>query len=267
MPAEKELEVKMAVADSRLFAKILADPALRDMNVGDGPRTRQFEAFYYDTADFSLQQAGIAYRIRREGEEWVATVKCDKGSGGALFNREELNENISSPDPSLKYFAGTNLGERLSLILGDARLQMLFSTKFNRTVQTLRAGAGSLVELALDHGMIWSGSVGCPISEVEIELKDGCTTDLLNLAGWLAEHFHLQPEPLSKYARGLALLDSGQTNRKNVRPSIVRPVPSEFLSICVQDIFAAQSDCIKAQCVSESIRAPEDSNSQDTFPC
>jgi len=254
MPAENELEVKMAVADPRLFAKILADPDVKSLQLGDGPLKRQFEALYYDTSDFALQKAGIAYRIRREGEDWVATVKCDKGSSGALFSREEINEKIPRPDPSAKYFTGTNLGDRLSLLLGEARLQLLFSTKFERTTLLLKTGSNSLAELALDHGMIWSGSVGCPISELELELKEGNIGDILNLAGWFAGVFHLHPEPLSKYARGLALIGMDQTRPDFNSASGARLTPPALLSSCAGAIFAAQAESIQSQCVPDTIR-------------
>ena len=254
MPAENELEVKMAVTDPRLFGKILSDPSLLAMESGAGQCTREFEALYYDTADFALQHSGIAYRIRREGDEWVATVKSDKGSGGALFSREELNEKIKSPDPSTKYFFGTNLGERLSLLIGNKRLQPLFSTKFERTTMTLRAGSASLVELALDHGMIWSGAGGTPIAEVELELKEGCVSDLLSLAGWLAAHFHLRPEPMSKYARGLALLDNEERKQEPSRISLTHPLPCSLLPVAIRDIFSAQALGIDARCLPETIR-------------
>jgi len=244
----------MAVADPRLFGKILSDPLLLAMESGTGPLIREFEALYYDTSDFALQHSGIAYRIRREGDEWVATVKSDKGSGGALFNREELNEKIASPEPSVKYFFGTNLGERLSLLVGNKRLQPLFSTKFDRTTMTLRAGSASLVELALDHGMIWGGAGGTPIAEVELELKEGCVSDLLNLAGWLAAHFHLRPEPLSKYARGLALLESEETQQELPCISLTHPLPSNLLPVCIRDIFSAQTHGINTRCLPETIR-------------
>ena len=255
MPAEKELEIKLAVPDLNIFGRILSDSAINLMQTKEGPITRQFEALYFDTVDFSLQKAGIAYRIRREGDEWVATIKSDNGSKGALFNREEVNEKITSPEPSVKYFVGTHLGDRLIRVLGDARLQLLFTTKFDRTTLMLRTGASSVVEMALDHGTIWSGAVGSPILELELELKEGSVPDLMNLAGELASQFHIHPEPLSKYARGLALLDCGQTMQPVHWSSKSQFTPAGLLLLCVKDIFASQSDSIKQQCTPNTIRA------------
>ena len=82
-----ELEIKLAVTDSRLFEVILTDPQILKLSHGNAPLTRNFEALYFDTPSFALQRQGFAYRIRREGPEWIATVKCDRSSGGGLTVR------------------------------------------------------------------------------------------------------------------------------------------------------------------------------------
>lgn len=252
MPANTELEIKLAVPDHRLCAQILSDPDVQAIKIPAEHRTKLFEAFYYDTSDFALHKAGIAYRLRREGEDWIATAKSDTGSGGALFSREELNEKALSPDPAVRYFNGTRLGDRMAIVLGESNLQLLFSTKFERTTMLLKAGNASLVELAMDRGMIWGGSAGIPISEVELELKEGCIHDLLQLAGWVAEKFHLHPEPLSKYARGLSMLNpEGFIIKKRV----ARLDPLPLLSACIGDLFEAQSIVLREQGKQESIKA------------
>ena len=255
MPAETELEIKLAVPDHRLWTKLWSDPGLQAMQTDSERQTRQFEALYYDTADFSLQKSGIAYRIRREGEEWVATVKSDSGSGGALFSREELNEKIERPDPSIQHFTETRLGERMAAILGEQRLQLLFSTKFERTTLRLKTVNASLIELAMDHGMIWSGSSGIPISEMELELKEGCAGELLQFAGWIAEKFHLHPEPLSKYARGLSLLNIEGADWKSAEHPMRRPEPRGLLTASISGVFTAQASALREQGGAESIKA------------
>ena len=74
MPEGSELEIKLAISDNRLFDSILADAELGAMMQGGDPVTRTFEALYFDTPQFLLQKSGYAYRIRHEGQDWVATV-------------------------------------------------------------------------------------------------------------------------------------------------------------------------------------------------
>ena len=88
MAGNSELEIKLAVSDMRLFDIILSDPQILELSQGNVAETRNFEALYYDTASFALQRQGISYRVRREGQEWVATLKSDRSSGGGEFDRE-----------------------------------------------------------------------------------------------------------------------------------------------------------------------------------
>ena len=145
MAGNSELEIKLAVSDMRLFDIILSDPQILELSQGNVAETRNFEALYYDTASFALQRQGISYRVRREGQEWVATLKSDRSSGGGLVNREEWNEAVKGPDTAQLAFAGTHAGDRLSQAIGQEKLQVLFTTSFVRTTLMLQTSGGSLV--------------------------------------------------------------------------------------------------------------------------
>lgn len=207
MAEDSEIEVKLAVKDHRLFEAILGDPEVRSRMIGAEPTTRTFEAMYFDTQDQALRQAGFAYRIRREGDRWIATVKSDRtAAAGGLSDREEFSEEVSGPDVPLIPFEGTHWGDRLVRAIGGEKLRLLFTTRFTRTTLDLRLENGTSVELALDHGMIWGGQGGEPLCELELELKSGSVCGLLMFAGELAGRWHLLPELRSKYERGLDLL-------------------------------------------------------------
>ena len=260
MAEGSELEIKLAVTDSRLFELILTDPQILQLAQGEAPLTRNFEALYFDTPSFALQRQGFAYRIRREGAEWIATVKCDRSSGGGLVAREEWNETVKGPDAVKLAFAGTNVGERLEKTIGDEQLQLLFTSNFSRTVLMLRTEEDTLVELALDRGTIWGGIGGTPICELELELKEGKVSQLLELAGWVASHWHLLPENNSKYARGLQLLQTGQSSQsplaaeesaKNGLP----PLLTTLADRCIAELFVMQTAVQTQGATPESIRA------------
>jgi len=254
-----EMEVKLAVADSRLFDLIVAHPEICAMKMGTGSVTQSFEALYYDTPGFALQQNGIAYRVRHEGEQWIATVKSDIESGGGFSNREEWNEPVEGPEPSLKPFIGTYIGDRLLMAVGQERFQLLFSTRFMRTVTMLLTPNGSQIEMAMDRGTIWSGMEGTPISELELELKSGTITDLLQLAGWIAGQWHLLPEAKSKFARGLELLRSNSPGipsffPDNQQKEIPKPTTIALSNYSISSIFASQKRLLTEQAASESVR-------------
>ena len=259
MPEGSELEIKLAISDNRLFDLILADAELSAMMQGGDPVTRTFEALYFDTPQFLLQKNGYAYRIRHEGQDWVATVKSDLSTSGGLSEREEWNEKVSGPAPSSNPFAGTNVGDRLALILGAEKLQLLFSTRFSRTTAQLLTAGGATVELALDKGTIWSGQTGTPISELELELKEGSPSELLNLAARIAGRWHLLPEVKSKFVRGLELL---QTNNPEFKAIFTQappekagdPTPLILLNTQIKELFTLQSFLSTAAPTPENIR-------------
>lgn len=254
-----EMEVKLAVADSSLFDLIVAHPEICAMKMGTGSVTQSFEALYYDTPGFSLQQNGLAYRVRHEGEQWIATVKSDIESGGGFSTREEWNESVAGPEPSLKPFIGTHLGDRLLLAVGLERFQLLFSTRFTRTITMLQTPKGSQIEMAMDHGMIWSGTEGSPISELELELKSGTISDLLQMSGWIAGQWHLLPEAKSKFVRGLELLRNNSPSIPNYssdiqQKEISKPTTIALTNFSINNIFAGQKRLLTEGASSESVR-------------
>ena len=260
MPEGSELEIKLAISDNRLFDLILADAELGAMMQGGDPVTRTFEALYFDTPQFLLQKNGYAYRIRHEGQDWVATVKSDLSTSGGLSEREEWNEKVSGPAPSSNPFAGTNVGDRLALILGAEKLQLLFSTRFSRTTACLLTDGGAAIEMALDKGTIWSGLAGIPICELELELKEGAPSELMKLAARIAGRWHLLPEVKSKFARGLELLQTSNPELKaifNQLPPEKKPEPTPMILLNSQmkELFLLQSDLFNATPTPENIKA------------
>jgi len=254
-----ELEIKFAVSEPRLFDIIIADPQLLLMAKHKKPITQNYEALYYDTPDFALRKAGISYRIRKEGADWIATFKSDSGSSGSLFSREEWNEKVSGPEASRKPFDGTFAGERMVKKTGNQRLQLLFSTNFSRTTLQLETSSGAMIEIALDRGTIWSGSGTAQISELEIELKKGKTSQLLELAAWIAPKWNLLPENRSKYVRGIELLEFGSTSEgissHDISVTLTAiPTLTSLVDHCAADMFRAQAFLLADGASPKSIR-------------
>lgn len=176
------------------------------------------EARYYDTQDQALQKAGFAYRVRREGDNWVATVKNDGSSEGGLHKRAEWN--LPSPDgePCPELFAELPVGLPLLQAIADQPLVVLFITEFERRSVDLQF-ENAYIELAVDSGNILAGELSEPILELELELKAGEPRALLRLGASLAREIPLLPEPKSKFYRALLLA------------GIVEPQPTKPLMI------------------------------------
>ena len=254
-----EIEIKFALPENRLFELIVQDPELLMLAQNIAPVSRTFEALYFDTPSFALQQNGFAFRLRHEGEDWVATVKSDRQASGGLSEREEWNEKVDGPELSHAPFAGTHVGERIAKIIGREKLQLLFSTRFSRTVIQLNIAEGTEIEMALDRGTIWSGLQGSPINELELELKSGSVSELLKLSAGIAGRWHLLPELKSKFARGLDLLNSNQPGlpdlpRENNRTDTKEPTSTSLINSCVAELFAVQNRTLANNAAPESVR-------------
>lgn len=206
MSTEVELKLRLPSLQAR---RLQAHPVLGETTA----QKYRLLNTYYDTPEFDLRQRRIALRLRRKGwSVWLMTVKGGDSGAGGLAQRSEWE---APTQPGVFDFGiVTDAGLREFLELHHSRLQPVFSTDFTRTAWTIRR-AGAVVELALDRGKISAGTpadgskpVSVPLCEVELELVDGESPDVLfDLAIDLATDLHLHPEVLSKAERGYALAD------------------------------------------------------------
>jgi len=199
-----EVELKLRLLNPESWASVFTAPALTELNAS-ALENKRMEACYFDSSDQALQHAGIAYRVRLEGGQWVATVKAGGTSSGGLHQRQEWNVKVTDPLPSIEYFQQTEAGPMLTSILGDNPLLPLFSTAFDRQTIEINVSDGSRVELAVDIGFIIADDRQEPIAEVELELLAGNPAAVLHLGAELARTVPLIVEPRSKYFRGLQL--------------------------------------------------------------
>ncbi len=188
-------------------------------------RRIRLQAGYADTADRRLAAAGLALRLRREGRQWVQTLK---GRGDGLMARPEHEVAVpggaSLPAFDAARHAGTPVGERLRALLADgAPLEVLYRTDIRRTLRTLRSG-GAQVELAHDRGHIEAAGQRLPVDELEFELKAGPATALVAVAArWVARH-GLWWDVRTKSERGFRLAEGlAQVPAQHAGPSAVAP--------------------------------------------
>lgn len=252
MAGYTETELKLQVTDPGIWEELLSAELLAAAD--QPPVTRVLEAWYYDTADQALQRGRLAYRVRREGEQWVATVKGDGQSAGGLHCRQEWNVAVADAVPDVEPFMTTPVGSRLRQTIGEAELLPLLTTRFQRRIVTISTADGSQVEVAADQGEIIVPETDRrePILEVELELKQGRPAALLRLGAELSRRFPLLPEPKSKFYRGLVL--AGLAGREAQEPP--RPVSlagGDSLGAClerlmpelVQQVLAAQGEFLR----------------------
>ena len=239
MSKHTETELKLYCTDESVWGKIMTAEALAAVAVPGSEVTQQLEARYFDTPSHTLQKAKLAYRIRREGENWVATIKGGGSSKGGLHARLEWNVSVSNSEPEIGAFSHTEIGLKLQEIVGDEILEPIMITSFERKKVDVVMPDGSTIEVAADKGAIIAGEKTAPILEIELELKTGQPVSLFMLGADLAREYPLLPEPDSKFYRGLLLAGlSAENPKKNVLPQVDKTKPiGEALSVLLIELI------------------------------
>lgn len=168
-------------------------------------KTLNIENYYYDTADFALRQAGFAYRVRKTGRSYEATIKTGGSAAGGFSTRGEYTVPLRRLLPATAGF-GEKIDSRLAELLEGEKLQQLFAVIVERNLGKLQLSKDTVVELAVDEGEIRAAGKTEPVAEVEMELMEGDEKDLLDFVALLSAKIPLFVENRSKYARGIALL-------------------------------------------------------------
>mgnify|MGYP002039116276 FL=1 len=188
----------------------------------------RMEARYFDTPDGALASRGIAFRLRREGDQWVQTVKA---LGDGPLDRQEHNvargpaTEGTAPEPQPQLHSGTVAGARLQQALQAAGSPLVetYGTEMDRLTRDITR-QGTVVELALDTGRVvahrgTARQAEAPICELELELKTGPVTGLAALAAQWATRHGLYLSTVSKAERGERLLAApDRSSPRKARP-------------------------------------------------
>ena len=204
----KETEIKLRVSPENL-ATLREHRVLAERCVGPW-QTRELLNRYYDTTDFALANGQVALRIRRDGEQFIQTLKSKGASVAGLSERNEWDWYLKSNRLVLSHLNDSCWPESLRE-LDKKQLKAVFSTDFKRQFAELswqRDGVATVVEVALDQGVVSAGKQQEDICEIELELRAGDPAALFELALELAADTALMPCDISKAERGYRLFDA-----------------------------------------------------------
>jgi triphosphatase len=157
---------------------------------------------YFDTPGRALSAKGLSLRVRRMDGHFVQTVKAGDG-----YTRQEWEEEIAGERPERRMARHTAIAP-FAEKKQWRKLQPVFETDIDRTSFPVQVGR-SRIEVALDRGKVKAGRASQPVSEIELELKDGNVADLARLASRLAGRKPMHLGLRSKAERGYALADDG----------------------------------------------------------
>lgn len=206
----------MSTADE-IELKFLADPKDVEAVLAAAPqgedREKELVSTYYDTPAGDLRQAGVSLRIRRHGEQRIQTLK--RGDG---FAREEHEVEVPGDRLDLSMAA---LHECLT-VDKHADLAPMFTVRVHRRQRTFQH-QGAAIEMAVDQGEVLAGDRRRPISEVELELKDGPCSGLFDIARLLSKTAPLYLSFEGKASQGRHLQEgSEKAPRRYVRVKLKR---------------------------------------------
>ncbi len=204
-----EIELKYRLENEAAAEQIFQDSVVAAMKDEATEQCIDMQAVYLDTEDGRLQEAGIAFRIRKEGNAMMGTLKSRGKAENGMHKRQELNVPVYDPKqfqtPDIEIFRQCSEYDRLKTIIADRTLRPLMDVSFVR--HQVRIDTGKCIcELSYDKGEIRCGEKRTPISEVEIEFFSGDEEDMVRFGTDLAEKYGLKEENVSKFKRGLDLM-------------------------------------------------------------
>lgn len=210
-----EIELKYRIPTEAVADEIWKDKLFAGMEEKDTREELCLDAKYFDTLNCTLAKRQIAYRIRKEGDRWVAAVKSGGQSEGALHTRNEINIPVNNGEPDPSVFCESEIGDELMGILKEENVECVLETRFHRKRFRIDTGTG-IFELSIDKGKIITRYGEEPIFEVELELFSGETEELMELGERISSKFNLETEELSKYARGINIIRRGKQKEKGL---------------------------------------------------
>jgi len=222
---QKETEIKLRASRETLLA-LREHPLLKKRNKSGWQRHELFNQ-YFDSPDHALAQARVALRLRRDGEQYIQTLKSRGQSVAGLSERNEWDWYLDKPKLDPKKLTDDCWPASLAG-LDKKTLKPIFSTDFVREKSDIAWGRGKqkvVIEAALDQGQVLAGKAAEPISELELELRQGEPAALLELAIELAAELPLMPCDISKAERGYRLHDPAHYQVQLPAPSLTATMP------------------------------------------
>jgi triphosphatase len=232
-PRETEIKLQLPSANT---ARLRSVPLLRR---GSGSkRSEQLVSVYFDTKGLKLKRSGLTLRVRHAGDRYFQTIKSDDGG---LFDRGEWEAELRDGRPDLKQAAAAL--KPLGLKKLSRQLRPVFETRVQRTTYPLTRKDCD-IELAIDRGEIDAGDSTLLLYEAELELKEGNTARLFEIARAFARATSAELAVKSKAQRGYELLagnDAAVLKGEAVEIAADVPAKVAFRSIasaCLKQIVA-----------------------------
>lgn len=237
-----ETELKLSLAPEHVD-QLVQHPLLKSATLNKAPQ--HLYNIYFDTPEHTLLQQGFGLRVRRIGDKRVQTLKTAGSGLGGLHQRQEWETEVADDVPDYNRFPNNALPSWCADEENRSKIKPLFATDFLRTTWDLALEDGSLIEVALDQGVIKTSTTYFPLSEIELELKAGSPIKLYKVALVLQKQLPLLIQNKSKAAHGYALHKPSpptvyKAGKINLHPDM--SAETVFIHICWQTLMMMQEN-------------------------
>jgi CHAD domain-containing protein len=216
-----EVEAKFGIPDEQTFQQCLAADTLAGFRLGE-TTVAELHDCYQDTASAAFRMNGFAYRLRRQGNRYLATLKGLGTASGAMHRREEYEVELAAPLVPQYWPSSPARDLALGLVENKPLIPMFKLTQIRHSRPILQAQR-AVAELCLNRVSLYRKGKIDSYLELEAELlPQGTEQDLEQIATELQDQWDLNPEDLSKFERALATLGPD-------------PSPAEMAVACFED--------------------------------
>lgn len=163
----------------------------------------RMQTTYYDTPGKTLSTRHITLRCRMENEEAVCTVKTPISG----YGRGEWDCRCSEISEAIPLLVSAGAPRELLELTAEG-LVPVCGARFTRHAGNIEFG-DSVLEIALDQGVLTGGGKELPLCEVEVELKSGVPEAAIAFGIELKRYFALESQGRSKFRRALDLAQEG----------------------------------------------------------
>jgi triphosphatase len=201
-----EVESKYLLPDAATMRDILAVRELAGYDVRPLGKIKVVDR-YLDTPDRTLLRQGWACRLRRQGDTWVAGLKTNQQTQGAIVSRAEFEVTLPTREMAPYYWPESEARTRLLQLTNGQELERLVKLRQVRHRAMLLREGCPVAQLSLDRVDVVGLGKRYRRYMLECELEEGGDpADLERVDAYLSQHYPLTPEPRAKLQLALELL-------------------------------------------------------------
>lgn len=202
-----EIEAKF-ITKPEVFEKILKLKDIAGYKIKEVQDITE-EDTYLDTEELDLHRQELSYRIRKQDNTFLVTLKEKPVKTGAIYSRFEEEEYIEEKNtPKVyDYSLGIKPVIKAKQLTNGKKLFKIFTIAKKRKRVVITKG-NYIIRLDMDAIQYLINGFKKKEYELEVEAKNAPMEEVEKVEGFLRKKFgkKLKPSKRSKYERGLALM-------------------------------------------------------------